>query len=578
MDTQQLVSPGREAFLATLAATLAQTRLLTLTGPGGVGKTWLARNLVQGREAHWVDLAVLAEGGFVVPAVAAACGIAEQGQKPWLELLCDGLRERAMVLVLDSCEHVREAVAELCTALLPACPTLTILATSRVPLQVANEQRVVVPSLNRAAAQALFVERAAARVPGFSLDAATSPLVAHICERLEGMPLALELAAARLPLLTTAQIAERLDQSLPLLAARTPELPARQRSLRATLDWSYGLLPEEAQALLRRLAIFVGSFELAAVEVVCELPTALDGLETLLDAGLVVIARREEAASTRYRLHEVVRQYAAELLAAAGEAETCRQRLVEWAVALAEQAGPALEGVQQALWKGRIATEQENLRAALAAAEQAGDAESMLQVVNSLSQFWNSGAVGEGRDWLRRALHLAGNQVSLATIRGWNLASTLAYRQGDLPGLRQAAETALGLAQRLEDVEGMAVAHHRLGIYEAMHRNLPAARDYYQQSLALYQEMQHQRGLLGVFSGLAHVAILMGQPAEARGYYERALTVTRAINDTLNTGVMLFNLGNLTFNEDWVRAEPLYAESLALMRAVGATSYLPHLA
>jgi DNA-binding SARP family transcriptional activator len=435
-----------------------------------------------------------------------------------------------------------------------------------------------VPALDAASAVELFAARAAARVPGFALDAITAPIVARICEQLDGMPLAIELAAARLPLLTAAQIAERLGQSLPLLSARNAGLPARQRSLRATLDWSFSLLADAEKALFLRLAIFAGSFDLDAVEAVCGSSAALDSLQALVDAALVTIAARDEAGATRFRLHEVPRQYATAGLAAAGEADTYRGRHAAWAIALAERAAPNLGGEQQTTWLARLTLDHENLRAALAAAEQAGDAEAMLRLANALAQFWNAGAIGEGRDWLQRALGLAEGNPSPTTTSAWNNASFLAYRQGDYSAMRAAAATALGQALALEDAAGIADAHYRLAIHDEMQGQLAEARAHYRQSLDLYRQLGDQRGVGNILNGLAHVARLAGDLVAARGYYEQGLQLARAANDRRSTMLLLISLGNLLLDENWQGAQPLFAESLAHLRALGETSYLPYIA
>lgn len=569
---------GRAALITDLETQLAGTRLLTLVGPGGVGKTSLAWALVEGRDAYWIDLAPVLDGAFVPATVAAACAIVEQGGRSWREALVNELRDSNALLVLDNCEHVRLACTDLCSALLDACPGLKILATSRMPLRIPGEACAVVPPLDLPAAQQLFSRRAAARVPHFTLDAITEPLVTHICTQLDGMPLALELATARLPLLTVAQIAERLNHGLLLLAGRNENTPARQRSLRATLDWSYALLSDPERALFRRLAVFAGSFDLEAVEAICNVPAALDLVEILIDAALLTIVARDEAGRTRYRLHEVPRQYAADQLAAAGETETYRRRHIAWAIALAERVAPELDGARQAVWLRQVALDHENLRTALTTAEQAAESESMLRLVNALVQFWNVSDIGEGRAWLRRALRLSEGQITSATAGAWSNESFLAYRQGDYAAMKAAAEMALNQALLLEDERNIADAHYRLGIYDEMQNHLIEAREHYQYSLDMYQQLHVQRGVSNVLNGLAHVARLSNDPAEARRYYEQGLALARATNDQRTTMLLLISLGNLLLDQDWERAEPLFAESLALIRTLGETSYLPYVA
>ena len=568
----------RDALLAAIEGELASARLLTLVGPGGGGKTWLARALAARRSAHWVDLGPLADPLFVVSAAAAACGVVEQRGQPLLTTLAAALRDDPSLLVLDTCEHLLAACAELAAALIAACPRLTILATSRAPLRIPAEHVIGVPPLDPPEAQALFALRAAARLPEFAIDGASAPPIAALCAKLAGLPLAIELAAARVPLLTIAQIDARLSDALALLASRDQQLPARQRSLRATLNWSYALLSDAERALLRRLAVFRGGTDLDAIEAVCDLPAPLDALEALRDAALVAVSFDAHGGAARYHLHEMTRQYAAEQLAAAGEALTVRRRHRAWARALAGRARQALGGEGRAAILALLARERENTRAALAAAAQDGDADTVMQIATDLLEFWNVGALGEGRAWLAEGLRLAGETPSGLTAGAWNAASFLAYRQGDYPATLAAAQTALSHALACDDAHNRAEAHYRLGIYFEMQADVPAARAHYDQSFALYGAQGDRRGQTNTLNGLAHIARLAGELHAARELYRRGLVLARASDDRRTTLLLLLSLGNLLLDEDAAQAESCFAESMSLIQALGETSYLPYAA
>ena len=572
---------GRERELAAVAGRLAEARLLTLTGPGGGGKTRLALALatrlagtVPGASAPgtgirpavgatgdgagparattvdgerpggyqdgaaddlpgggagsalypdgvWLaELGALADPALVPQAAAAAVGVREAPGRPLTESLCRALRGRRLLLVLDNCEHLLEACATLATALLRACPGIRILATSRRPLGLAGEATWSVPPLSWPAGPAgeelppaalpapaalleygavrLFVERARDARPAFALTAANAPAVVRVCARLDGLPLALELAARQSVVLPPAALAARLDARFRLLTGGGPAAHPRQRTLAATLDWSHALLGEAERALFRRLAVFVGGWTLDAAEAVCaddpgggneegqegggagvvaadaggaaprgHLPAeaVLEALRRLADQSLVVAVHDLSAEATRYRLLETVRQYAAERLAAAGEGDTVRARHAAWAVALAEQGARGALGAHREVWQERLEREQDNFRAALSwalsdpsrperpdredptapAADVAGAGLVALQLSGALWRFWSTtGATAEGRVWLERAL--AGAEQGAAGL------PAPAGRRADVAALRARALLGAGaLAGRQGD-------------------------------------------------------------------------------------------------------------------------------
>jgi len=576
---------GRAALLAQLAPQVVAQRLLTLTGPGGVGKTSLAQQLVArlvpaqrfADGVCWVELAALADSAAVPQAVAASLRLPEQRDLSWLDVIIGALRTRHILLVLDNCEHLRAACAELCAQLLAACPQLHILATSREPLGLASELRCPIPSLDAAASAALFSLRATERLPSFTLNARTAPAVAAICAQLDGVPLAIELAAARVALLSVAQIAERMQQSLALLVGRQAERPPRQRSLRAALDWSYALLGADEQALFCQLAVFAGSFDFDAVEAVCSVPAPLDVLAELIDTSLVVAVPQDDR-NTRYRLHAVVRQYAAEQLQASGAQAATRSRQLAWAVELAERVELTFKRARPAGGLAQLALERDNIRGALQTAADTGDADQMLRLAGALGQLWNSVSMSEGRAWLACARALAPQSThSVPSVKAWNCESFLAYRQSDYAGMHAAATAALHEAMALEYAEGIADAAYRLGIYAELKGDAAQARACYQQSLGLYRELGDQYGASQTLNGLAHVAKFEDKLDEARQYYSQGLALARAADDRLTIALLLISLANLMLERGELdAAEAAYAESGVHLHAVGNSSYRPY--
>ena len=400
---------GREREISEVEKLMTDHRLITLTGAGGSGKTRLAVALAAQMADRfedgvwWVELAPLSDPRLVPQSVASVLRVQEPPGRSLTEAIADDLEDLEILLVLDNCEHLVPACAELANALLHACPGLRIVATSREALGVGGEVAWPVPPLSSPdpgnlpstgeladiEAVRLFVERARYSVPDFALAAENAPSVGQICSRLDGIPLAIELAAARMGTLSVEQISGRLEHSLGLLSGRDRTAPERQRTLRGALDWSYELLEEEERELFGRLSVFAGGFTLEAAEAVCagegvESEHVLDLLSRLVEKSLVVVTER--GGEGRYRLLEKVRQYASEKLEEAGGAERTRERHARYYLALAEEAEPELLGARQEAWLGRLEAEHDNLRAVLQRALESGEADLGLGVAGVLYQ------------------------------------------------------------------------------------------------------------------------------------------------------------------------------------------------
>jgi predicted ATPase/class 3 adenylate cyclase len=444
---------GRERELAAVQQLLLAERLVTLTGAGGVGKTRLAlrlaAELLDGfADGVWLaDLAPLADPMLVPQAVASALAVREQPERPLVQTLQDVLRPKHLLLLLDNCEHLVAACAALAEALLRACPELRILATSREALGIAGEATWRVPplaspdperlpsleSLVQYEAVRLLLDRAELAAPSFTITQQNAAAVAQVCQQLDGVPLALELAAARIKVLSVEQLAARLSDRFRLLTGGSRSALPRQQTLRALVDWSYDLLTEPEQVLFRRLAVFAGGCTLDAAEGVCagdgiEPGEVLEHLARLVDKSLV-IADPSPASELRYRLPETIRQYSAEKLGEAGEGATLRGRHRDWWLALAERTGPGALDPQRLAWLER---EYDNLRAALRWSIDSGQAEPGLRLAAGLCDFWYArGYFSEGCAWLAELLALPATTAATARARALEWAGRLAYLQGD---------------------------------------------------------------------------------------------------------------------------------------------------
>ncbi len=472
---------GRESELRELAELLDGTRLLTLTGAGGVGKTRLALQLAAEQadrfaDGVWlVEMAGLGDPDLVPQQVASALEIAEQPGRTLVDSVVWHLRDREVLLVLDNCEHLVDAVATLVDTVLLRCPKVTVLTTSREAPNLPGEVAWRVPSLDlpgddgTSGAEQLFLERAREVEPRYQPSASASKAIAQICRRLDGLPLAIELAAARVRVLAAEEIADRLDDRFRLLTGGTRTALPRQRTLEATVAWSYDLLEEPERQLFDRLSVFPGGFTLDAVEQVCvgepvEAADVLELLTGLTDRSLVV--REQVGPDSRYRLLETTRAYGRDRLVERGELPQLRDAHLSWVNDFARTAAVHLDGPDQERWLDAVATELDNVRAALAWSLDATDSSTGLAAAATLYRYWYIRAIREGRQWLDRLLAAAPEAPPSILAKALYSAGSLTQLQGDDDAACVRLERALELYRRVGNDRGAAWALHGLGMAE----------------------------------------------------------------------------------------------------------------
>ncbi|HET6345598.1 MAG TPA: BTAD domain-containing putative transcriptional regulator, partial [Myxococcota bacterium] len=544
---------GRDDDMAALAAALADStvRLLTITGPGGVGKTRLALQVAAELApqfavgAAFISLASLTDPNLVVPTVARALGLSEAGNDRLLEYL----RPREVLLVLDNTEQLLATIAPLAAQALEVAPRLKLLVTSREPLRVRDEQLVPVhplalpdpaqvsdlAHLSETPAVALFVERAREANPAFALTPDNAATIVELCQRLDGLPLAIELAAARLSLLTPTALLVRLEHHLPLLSRGARDLPQRQQTLHNTIAWSYNLLEAGEQQLFRRLAVFVGGFTLEAVQTICVFDAggtssspqaddtvALEQVAQLLDKSLVQ-GHQGTGGEPRFTLLETIREYALEQLEASEEVATVQERHAHYFLRLAEEAEPHLYGPERDSWLERLEREDANLRAALAWSKATQDAvETGLRLAGALSWYWFlHDAVREGRTWLEEMLARTGStDRSVARGRALLGGGVLAWAEDDFEAASLGAEEALSIVREAGDKQMTAHAEAVLGLVRMSQGNTAAARSLFEESHILSKDLGDIWGEAMTLYYLGTATYRLGDPAAARAHYE----------------------------------------------------------
>jgi len=582
---------GREREVAEVGRLLASSRLVTLTGPGGCGKTRLALQAITAisdtfADGIWfVQLAPLSEAALLPQVVANTLNVHEVENRPPLTLLLNYLRARQLLLVLDNCEHLIEAAAQLADTLLPHCPHLQMLATSREGLNIAGEVVWLVPTLSlpepgaptsleiiqQADAVRLFVERAAAVLPTFTLTDQNAAVVTQVCQRLDGLPLAIELAAARVKMLRVEQIAARLDDRFHLLAGGSRTALPRHQTLDALIDWSYDLLTPAEQRLLRWLAVLAGGFTLDAVEAMCAGEDEGDGLELLaqlVNKSLVAIIRKPEQ-EARYHLLETIRQYGWTKLVAGGETGPALARHLDYFRQLAETAEPRLYTAEQIVWLDRLESEHDNFRAALAWSLETpdGDLESGLRLVTALAGLWIMRShFKEGRRWLELALAKRLHatlpiQARLLLNAGW-----LWYEhwESDPTALLQES---LSLYRQLDDNKGTAWTLSWLGFYALSSDDLDAATSLLSESLNLAGEIDDKPLLIKVYGGLTYLAMAKDDYGQVTEQAARGMALIRVTGDRRMKYHLIVTLGrSARWQHDYAGAAAFFYEALALVR------------
>jgi predicted ATPase/class 3 adenylate cyclase len=593
---------GREKEVSEVCDLLrgTETRLLTLTGPGGTGKTRLALQAAADLlddfpdGTFFVPLATLSEAELFLSTVAETLGVRETGEQPLDESLKDYLKERRLLLVLDNFEQVLGA-APTVTELLAAAPGLKVLATSRAPLGLYGEHEYAVPplsvpdvrhlpdfkTLSQYEAVRLFIERAKAAKADFEVTDESAPAVAEICVRLDGLPLAIELAAARIKMLPPKAMLQRLSSRLKLLTGGARDLPVRQRTLRGAIEWSHTLLGDGEKTLFARMAVFSGGRTLEAVEAVCDaqgdLPVdSFEGVSSLLDKSLL---RQEEGpeGEPRFVMLETIHEYAREKLQESGEAEVIGRAHTEYFLALAEEAEPELVGTDQVSWMDVLEAEHDNLRAALSRSLEAGDSGSALRIGGALWRFWNvRGHFSEGRRWLTAGLSGEGAAALSLRARASLGLGYLELRQGDYPRAVEDLEVSHSLYREIGDRRGEAYALCFLG-WIALDRNeFDRAEELLEESLALSRAAGTARDVSVSLNALAMLKVYRGDHERATAMQEECLSLAREAGDVQIIAVLTYNLGfTAAMTGEYERAEAFVREAQALFREVGDRGMAP---
>jgi predicted ATPase/serine/threonine protein kinase len=594
LPTQRNTFIGRERELEAAKNLLMQDdiRLITLTGPGGTGKTRLAVQLAEDAAEQFaggvwfVGLASILDSALVVSAIAQALEVRASGNRPLVDDIKNHLRlsPRALLL-LDNFEHLL-AAAPVVTELLGASRALKILVTSRAALHIYGEQEFQVPPLalpdprslcpvellTEYPAVALFVQRARAVKPSFALGEDNAAAVVEICTRLDGLPLAIELAAARVKVLTPPAILGRLESRLRLLTGGARDLPERQPTLRRAMDWSHELLTSEEQELFRRLAVFVGGFTLEAAEAVANAGADLDldvfdGVASLVDKSLLQ-QTAESAGETRFGMLETIREYGLERLANSGEEGATRRAHAAYFLIMAEDGAPHIAGgAEQALWLERFFSEHDNIRAALGWLTRTGNAEWGLRLARALSQFWMEHShPTEGREWIAALLKLPGG-TALMRMRAYVVATSLCSRQGNHAAALKLAKESLALAREQGDRPAIAAQLNALAISELLLGNHRAAKESCAEAFRAWEDLSEPAAATHILSNLADIYKSEGDYARARSLHEQAFSRFQAVGDRSGMAWSLNHQGDVARAQgDVPAARKVYEQGLAIFR------------
>ncbi len=585
---------GREQDVATVKSLLQENRLVTMAGAGGMGKTRLALEVAgelieEYPNGVWlVELAPLADPALVPAQIAQEVGVREEPGRTILDSLTDHLRPRKLVFVLDNCEHLIAAAADVVQHLLRTCPEIRILATSQGPLAVEGERlwrikplpvpqantKFSVESLVEFGSVKLFLDRALQANLNFKLDSDNAAAIADICRRLDGVPLAIALAAARVRSLSPSQIDERMGERFRLLTTGAATGPTRHQTLRAAVEWSYDLLSEPERLMFRRLSVFAGGFSLEAAE---EVPAGedlddfevLELLSELVDKSLVTADPMESR--VRYRMLESLRQFGGEKLSESGEEGDVRHRHVNWFLNFAERAEPELQSSDQLIWLDRLQEEHDNFRQSLDWSIAGHDPEQGLKLAGLLRRFWEwRGFFSEGRQWLDQALSASPQAPPAIRAKALQGAGALARLQGDLAPASSLLEESLALMRQIDDRKGVAHSLWDLANLAQIQGEHAEAQTLYEESLSIRRELNDKRGIAAVLNGLGNIAYAQADFNKARSLLEESLAINRELGDQQGAAIALQNLGNSAyFRGEYREALSLYEDGIAIQRELG---------
>lgn len=586
---------GREKEIAQAKQLLTTTRLVTLTGAGGCGKTRLALEVATAvkdvyPDGVWlVELASVADSRLIAQTVANVFSIKEQADENLADTIVEWLSARQLLMVLDNAEHLLDHCAVLADGLLRRCARLVILVTSREHLGVAGELTYRVPSLavpdpqqettpeaiSSVESVRLFVDRARLQQPDFEITVFNAPVVAAVCRRLDGIALAIELAAPRVRSMSIEELRARLDERFRVLTEGSRTALARHRTLRSLIDWSYDLLSHTEKLMLQRVSVFAGGWTLEAAEQVCgdsviESKAVFDLLCSLVDKNLIVA--EPKGGQTRYELLETVGHYARDRLRESQEEAQTQARHLDYFLALAEEAQPRLKGADQQVWFSRLEREHDNLRAALArSSTRGGAAAAGLRLAAALWSFWERGYLGEGCACLSGLLAIApGDQDPVVRARALRGVGTLVYRRGDYPQARALLEEALALQRRLGNRLEISRCLTNLGNVAQSQRDASTARVLYEEALALKRELGDQQGIALVLNNLGIMARDEGDGLRARTLYEQGLAIQQSLGNHGAVALLLINLGGTACDRgDHRAARALFEESLTIYQELG---------
>jgi predicted ATPase/Tfp pilus assembly protein PilF len=582
---------GRENEIVEIKQEMELHRLVTLTGSGGTGKTRLslqvAADLLEKFDhgVWFVELAPLTDPDLIPQTILSAMGVQEQQGKLPIEVLKEYLHEKKTLIVLDNCEHLIEAGAKVANALLNAAPELTIMASSREALGVKGELSYPVPSLtlpdikhlpvveqlSQYESVRLFIDRASLVAPHFVVDRNSAPFIAQICYRLDGIPLAIELAAARVRVLSLEEISKRLDDRFRLLTGGARTALPRQQTLRALIDWSYDILSEKERLLLRRLSVFTGGWTLEAAEEVCagdgiETYDILDLLTQLVNKSLVVVMEYSQSGETRYRMLETIRQYAREKLLEAGGGDVVRDKHLSYFVKLVEQAEPELYRSNQVFWLNKLEDEIDNFRMAVEWAL-ANDVASGLRIAAIPWRFWQGRSyLQEVGDWLKQLLEQY-KITNALHVQALAIHSLCKFRQGDFSETITLAKQSLEMAHTLSDKQTEALSLAFLGVFTAAEGNVGEGTPLMEQALAIYRSLGDKIGQAGTAEWLA---INNNDIERAIAYAKESLALARELGDLSGMVPRLCMLSRLTFwNGDFTSPSAWLEEALSVSRQLG---------